>query len=593
MDLLKLEMEIQNAYTTSDLQELYRAYLSDFIKKNNHVGIEWGLDIRELDAPYVRKKLLARVFAIIICEKNTLEQWLLELPPEVIQIAGKIAWEGRQPVDNLERHITTKILLSREKKRQSISSSINPVFCWFQIEQDNIQNDENRKRVYLDLPPVLRKELKKYFPPPIGYRLKPIPLPETSYLFEDNETILSRLLLICSIFDDGEIVAKKSGRLTQKSIRFIQHIVSLPEFYRNSNDEKLQNIRLQLINHMLKIVELPKRRENPITVLKEILNSYCNINQFPHTQLLDHVTGWQYVSDWRKSDIHTRFVQIIREFPTREWIEVSQLLRYAVLREIPLNPVSVEQAKHYLRIPADWTGWGNTLDSISQDYFISAITAPIVKALISLFAAFGLLDIAYELPFNKELKFKDKSYLTAYDGVLYARLTRLGAYILGKTDIYTGTFKTGKKAEIILDQDHLHFYLTAVDPLIEYRVEDVAKRIGRQRYTVDFSTFLRNCASRSDVKRKLTWFKKLIGDNIPDNWSRFFEQLLTRTNAFELKSDVIVYKIVSENKELMHFLMTDEVISRYINKAENYHIVLSKKDLAKVKKRSKDFGFLL
>jgi hypothetical protein len=85
---------------------------------------------------------------------------------------------------------------------------------------------------------------------------------------------------------------------------------------------------------------------------------------------------------------------------------------------------------------------------------VDAVTIRLLKGAMFLFAAFGLVDIAYDPPSNRELCGGEGGYLIPYDGLRYVRITPLGEYVIGKTaqcPVATGE----ETARIILDDQRL------------------------------------------------------------------------------------------------------------------------------------------
>jgi hypothetical protein len=53
-----------------------------------------------------------------------------------------------------------------------------------------------------------------------------------------------------------------------------------------------------------------------------------------------------------------------------------------------------------------------------------------------------------------------------------------------------------------------------------------------------------------------------------------------------------VYKLAG-NRELHNLVARDEVLKKYILKAEDFHIAINARHLSKVKKRLEEFGYLI
>ena len=594
MDLLALEDEILQHYSASGLADIYRFYLSAFLTKYPEIINEWGLDGREFSGASIRKKLSAKVLAIVISDENYLQRWLRIISPDICQSLSTIAWEGRQSADNIEKKFGGSVLLSHRKDNNERFFTLQPAYSLFLVNRKELTSKNQKESIFLDLPAGVSAVLKNQFVPPVGYELSPMLMPENiSFVFSDKGQILDKILLFQSLLDHKSIKINRRGEPTQKSLKDTAKKMDLDEFFTESIDNELKYLRLRMIFHLWKTIPLESQADNPLIALKEQFKRYVEIDTYPHVPLLNHATGWQFVQSAMNHSAHANLYRILERLPEGEWFDLHQLVRYARLRGILLGPVNIDQATRYLRVPLGWDGWGNTQENITPEIYDQVITIPAVRSNLFLLAAFGLLDIAYDLPESETLRCKDKAYLSVFDGLRMIRLSKFGATILGQSDAYLQDYQSENSASVILDPQQLLLIITAVDPRLEYEIGKFAKKIGRLHYIIDFKTFLQHCRSMKDVELKVNWLKKQTGSTIPDNWKLFFNQLKARIDVLEPKPELSVYKVPRENADLMQILVTDEVINRYIKKAENHHIVISNTDLAKVKDRIRKFGFLL
>lgn len=160
-----------------------------------------------------------------------------------------------------------------------------------------------------------------------------------------------------------------------------------------------------------------------------------------------------------------------------------------------------------------------------------------------LLAAFGIVDIAYNYPKNERIQKKEREYLSVFDGLRYIRLTPLGAFLAG------------------LKKDHA------------FRGET-------------------EHATQADIEGKIRLFRKQVSAKPPRIWEKFLSGILNKIDPLIPEPDQSVFRL-KEYPELIELMARDEVLQKYILKAEGYHVLISAKNLYKVKKRLETFGYFI
>ncbi len=308
-------------------------------------------------------------------------------------------------------------------------------------------------------------------------------------------------------------------------------------------------------------------------------------------RFLDHVKGWYHASKYLQIDYNREFLRLIRELPIEKWVSIRQLNRFITVRGYNLLAVD-EEACRYLHIPGNWEGWGNKRHSLAPRHFSEIIIQPLLQTYLFLFAAFGVLDIRYDSPRSQITLPDGYSFSTIFDSLKYLRLTSLGAYILGLVDYYSAENQLGASAELDLDEDRLIVSLSANDARIEMLLEQVAQRIGRLRFKVDFESFLKGCEHEDDIINRINRFLSLMRDDIPDIWKEFFLKIRQRSTSITMDDGMQIYMLNSDDKELIDLITNDEELRRIVLLAEGYRILVFKKDITHFQKRMLIFGYL-
>jgi hypothetical protein len=120
-----------------------------------------------------------------------------------------------------------------------------------------------------------------------------------------------------------------------------------------------------------------------------------------------------------------------------------------------------------------------------------------------------------------------------------------------------------------------------------------ADKIGSNRYAVSNETFLKNINSKKELKIKIDIFKQIINTDLPANWKTFFSILDKKIHPLTPIAEVLVFKIPNDDPELIKLLIQNPSIKKLLIKAEDYQIIVSKKDYPTLKTKLKTFGYLL
>ena len=146
-----------------------------------------------------------------------------------------------------------------------------------------------------------------------------------------------------------------------------------------------------------------------------------------------------------------------------------------------------------------------------------------------MFAAFGLVEIAYNTPDTSEII---DTYYSPYDGLQYVKITDLGAYVSSnyKTD-YTPP-QTVEKTPLVLSEDSLMILSDETDVTADILLKNYTEKVGPNRYQTDPSIFLKDCRSVEDIQNKVDLFQQTVSNELPANWKAFFDTLLSNTDPF-------------------------------------------------------------
>jgi len=602
--VLSVAEAVNSLYTKEALQGFYRAFLRNFILDNKDLCRRYEVPVEDTKKTTPNKTELVNAILPFFKYGELFRKMLSALPAPMPAIVEKIIWEGMQEHEDLEREFAIKIAYTNQELDKSYPSALdelNPLFYLFRDDYTNRSDyytwsstgqkkNTTTYRHAFSFPPVLQEQLQNFLEKPIGFNLLPIHQPELpAHVYADAEGVFSELPVALSYLQEDKLAIAESGNIGVSSFVKMRKYCSLKEFYSDDTDKYAASIRSRFIAEML----LAQGRQNftsytdPLAFLKQAFILYQQ-GRWSSFTVLFHLKGLQKAKE--QEGVNRHLFSLLRELPLMEWVSAENLLQNVLYRNVPVQLVRESDAYNYLYFESE-SRYGKNKNYTTKAQYRSLIIEPLIRGSFFLYATFGLVDIAFDLPNNPKAEKFNKKFISVFDGLKYVRLTPLGAYLCGLSKEYQVTVTPDH--QILLDEQNLFIiYQGDNKPLLSI-LNKVARQAGEHLYKVDYETLLADCQTQKEVEGKINIFKQLISANPPPNWQHFFDTL--KQKSFVLDSLENEFKLfqLPDNKELIRLVASDEFLKKSIIKGEMYFIIIPKSDITKVKNYLKKFGFLI
>jgi len=594
MDVVMLENQINQAYSSQELRDVYDCFFQSFLEKNQGLFRELSLDPQPFSRVSIPKKELVRLVATVCLNPSVLKRWVDMLPELVYQTLYIIAWEGEQDSADLSQRIGSPILEETIGGKGPSQKKLRRSFALFQIAFFKSFWGAEGSCVYVTLPQVMSQSLRAIFPEPPGLTLTGSDSAmDSAAAFEDGGQILEVLPVIIRFMQQGQLELTQQGTPRSRSVSRLKEVCNLSEFYKGQQPSNLGSLRTRMIVSLLSSTNLPALTDDVGLFLKNLFKAYLKNPNYPHLWVFSHIKGLYHCRGKFNDQLHIGAWDLLNCLPEGHWTTVTQLRTFACLTGKNLAPIDKKNADRYLYLTTEWQGWGNKKLYLTPGRFETALVTPALKAGLFLFASFGLLDLAYRQPENHEMTATGKPYLTVFDGLEAIRLNSLGAYITGKRVDSGYSSKQAGDLPLELDPDRLFISYSRPDPLAKISLERFASRIGLTRFKVDSRSFLKGCRNRTDLTNKIQLFKEEVCEVLPEKWQIFFNQLADRVGVVTPADDLLVFKLAPGNNELADVIATDRILTPFILKAEGKHLLVRSADLEKLKNRLEELGYLM
>jgi hypothetical protein len=511
------------------------------------------------------------------------------LPKSIQLLIKKLLWRQSMNAAEVNELINGNMLIEKNLGFR-VHAEIKKEFYFFTVESDYWYHSSNS--VSLSLHPEFKKILVDFYPkPPHYYFIALDDIPETRFRFSASHTIMHELPRLISYYLQNGIKYSNNGRPVETTLSKMQKHCMIEEFY-NPQHESLDKMRSMLIAGMLHNYKADNINKDNSDVLKDLFTK--NYLRLPTSQfILQQLKGWGYLNGSAfLKDAESKIQAVFKELPVDKWVSCINLIELVESRLININPIYSSDASNYLyfnkETEAEYGSYSSKRPLGSNEYN-RFITDPFLRGSVFLYAAFGLIDIAYADVNTSEF---GKTFYSGFDGLMYFRLTPLGAYVLGLTATYEATGSV-QKSILHFTEDSLMILGEGEMGVIDVMLANYAEKIGGNRYRVTNGSFLKDCRTAKDVVNKIALFKKTANTKLPAFWENYFTQLLANTQAIKEKPQTIVFQLPSDAKELHRVTAQDSVLKQLVLKAENYHILVANTDAMKFKNRMKELGYVI
>ena len=441
--LSPLERVIDRTYEKAALERLYAAYL----RKPGE-----GRAVGDTPTGPPSKRSLVLRFAAVCEEKEQLASLLSRLPEPALHMAMRLARE-EEAVDIGEGNEGRDDTIFDHRPSPTaaatgnapLSSAIKSPFLVFGISRYiPYHRGTMRHRYRLFLPEALRPLFARALPAPEGYDLVPLASPdETDHTFVHGEELLTEIAVAASFVAGGNLSFKANGDIRARSLQALQDASGMASFYPDGAPP-LSRMRANLAALLLSTTRL-LAIEPSSDFLKGLLSGFFDNPGFEFNAFLPHIKGIGTMSrngfHEREKEVAQSFRKLLEQLPEGEWIGYDNIFRYVTLRKLDLSPFHREALTDFLYVneptPPELRhphSSGYTRVSLSRKNHDVTVIDPLLKALLFLAAAFGILDLAYASPWNRRKEAPEPEVGSVYHGIRRVRLTKLGAFVLGKRE---------------------------------------------------------------------------------------------------------------------------------------------------------------
>jgi hypothetical protein len=568
MDFKQLKKEISQVFGKQDLDFSIKNWIWDFITRFQTLYKDKGLnDIlfiidKRTNKSYNYNEATA-LYASVFADK---EVFLLFL--DFISEPLKNGIINLSQVSNLSSAQMTEITGIKENSRQLKLFPTNGYY-W--------------NPVYT-FPPSVKKAIQKYLGN-FDYSLEPLDIIEkTDIVYNASETIFQDFNLLLTYFKQNPISTTKQGRPNAAALKKIAKATKIKDFYPK---EKGMLGTLKILLSLFQILDASQKSFQQLETIEKVIDYLVNTLYtkkgrnsifdvfFPYGGIYKHI------SRNKSNGLENEILLLLKKLPINGWLSFNNVFNFFI-SSTDIEPITEAVADSEIYFYAI-----RSRSVLKPDNpYLQYVQKPFIKGTFFIFAALGLVDIAYDE--NPEIEKFDRDVTNPYEKLKYVRLNDFGAYILGLKKDYIAP-KQSFTNDLYLSSEALVITTNEENTTAEIILKNYMTKVSNTRYVTDYETFLSTCNSVSDIQLKINGFKQALNVPFPANWEDFFKEIIAKTGSLQGRT-FKTYEI-EKDPELIRLIARDEVLKDLIIKAENYHILIKVNDLQLVQKRLLKFGY--
>jgi hypothetical protein len=280
---------------------------------------------------------------------------------------------------------------------------------------------------------------------------------------------------------------------------------------------------------------------------------------------------------------------MLRLCPVQTWISVDDFSRF------------MQATAHTFEVTHDpWALyiWEREYGSLGQDGFDSWDILQLRYLLCFLFeyaATLGIIDVAYVEPHGARDDFRelwgadDLEFFSRYDGLVYFRLTPLGAYCLGVTDNYTVAPLQPQVAFSVLPSLHVHVAKGRMSVEETLVLDTWAEKETEESWRLDRQKALQAMEKGHDIAELRTFLQAREAQTLPEPVEAFLKTTQKQGRALKIVGTALL--IQCEDAEIAEMIATRKETAGLCLRAGERHLIVRPEHENKFRALVRALGF--
>jgi hypothetical protein len=310
-------------------------------------------------------------------------------------------------------------------------------------------------------------------------------------------------------------------------------------------------------------------------VLRAAFEQWVRNDQFDELRRISPLRGLQSPNVHLTDPAGRRraILNALRQFQPGQWVQIEEFFKSIKLHGHNFAVETRNAANLQVQ------GFGG-LDTASYHTYWRVVNGQYILAvLMEYLATFGAVDLACvdaalaQYPLGGVGEFVTRPF-SRYDGLLYFRLTPLGAYLIGQSDRYVPEQNPSQTALFEFAGGTLIRVLKPqmLNPNDRALLERFALRAGEALYRLDGRKAIEAGELGLKLEDALSFLQRKAGAKAPAEIRDFFNRIKKRSQVLQRKQEAVLYQV--KDIELMKTLLQDEELGELCVLAEDHQLVV-------------------
>ncbi len=282
-----------------------------------------------------------------------------------------------------------------------------------------------------------------------------------------------------------------------------------------------------------------------------------------------------------------KVIEALSWCPVDVWINIQDFYRAIIIWDFDFEVEKTAYTNLYVGSRYYGELHGGNYRSVVHGLYLNAVIWEYLGTI-------GAVDVAFTE--DEYASFIDGAYdyvdepISLYDGLLYFRINRWGAYLLGQADTYTPA-QPKQKALFSIDMDKRLHLLADLLPNERLQLEIIAESVDGKTYQLDQVKLLTTVESGQQLDQLAAFLQDNHQGEMLAPVSEWLSRLQQNQGAFKEVGTAILIQL--NQPGLMTLTQQDKILAKLCQKVNDNTILVQSSSLTRFRKRLKESGYLL
>ncbi|UCC52742.1 MAG: hypothetical protein JSV68_02005, partial [Anaerolineaceae bacterium] len=282
-----------------------------------------------------------------------------------------------------------------------------------------------------------------------------------------------------------------------------------------------------------------------------------------------------------------KVIEALSWCPVDVWIDIQDFYRAVVIWDFDFEIEKTQYTNLYVGSRYYGELHGGNYWNVVNGLYINALIWEYLGTI-------GAIDIAFAG--DEYATFVEGAYdyvdepISLFDGLLYFRINKWGAFLLGQADTYTPA-QPKKKALFTIDTDRRVHLLADLLPNERLQLEVMAELVDERLYQLNEVKLLTAVESGQQLDQLLAFLHANYQGEMPATVSDWLSRMQRNQEAFKEVGTAVLVQL--NHPGLLELTQQDKTLAKTCRMVDDTTILIPSSKLTRFRRRIKELGYLL